>query len=583
MLESILGGAKDFPPPESDTVDKKDDKNKEHPSKILTDIASGAELFHTPDDKGFASVNINDHEETYPIRSTVYKSWLVKGFYESQGKPPSAQALNDVLGLLEARARFEGEEHTVHTRIAGHKDNVYFDLADDKRRVVEITPDGWELVSKPPVKFFRPRGMKSLPEPVLGGDLNELSGFMNLPDEKAKILFIAWLVGALRPTGPYPVLVIEGEQGSAKSTQARIAKAIIDPCTSPLRTKPRDERDLMIVAANNLILAFDNLSGLPAWLSDALCRLSTGGGFSTRELYSDAEEVIFDLMRPLILNGITSTVSRMDLADRAIILHLKPIPETKRRTESDLWRDFRDAHPRILGGLLTAVSEALKNHTDVILQTLPRMADFAIWATAAEPALPWAKGDFMEAYKANLRKAVEMSLEADPVAVAVQDLMNEKPFWTGTASKLLLDLEALSSTSDSMIKSKAWPKAANVLSSKLRRSVTFLRLTGIDIEWDRQGESGRTIKIMAAKDRHHRHYRHAENQHTDNTDNFGKTTDDDADFKLSPESSPSSFEPSVDKPLESHYKSWNHDGYDGHDDRLHTKSNDYHGGDYEEF
>lgn len=149
---------------------------------------------------------------------------------------------------------------------------------------------------------------------------------------------MAWLIQALRPKGAYPVLILQGEQGSAKSTTERLLRALIDPSTAPLRTTPRNERDLIIAATNSWCAAFDNISTLPPWLSDALCRLSTGGGFSARELYTDAEEVLFDVTRPVILNGTTDVATRPDLLDRALVMMLPAIQEEGRTPEADLWR-----------------------------------------------------------------------------------------------------------------------------------------------------------------------------------------------------------------------------------------------------
>jgi hypothetical protein len=170
-----------------------------------------------------------------------------------------------------------------------------------------------------------------------------LQDFINVSDGDALKLIIAWLLQALRPTGPYPVLLFQGEQGSAKSTAERMVRALVDPSTAPLRTTPRSERDLVIAATNSWCVAFDNISTLQPWLSDAMCRLSTGGGFSARELYTDAEEVLFDATRPMLLNGITDVATRPDLLDRALTVALPPIPEEKRRPEAVLWREFEKA------------------------------------------------------------------------------------------------------------------------------------------------------------------------------------------------------------------------------------------------
>src|SRR5262249_8821736 len=173
-------------------------------------------------------------------------------------------------------------------------------------------------------------------------------------------LLVAWLVATLRPTGPYPVLVVHGEQGSAKSTLGRVLRALVDPNKAALRTTPRDERDLVIAATNGWIIAFDNLGHVSKQLSDALCRLATGTGFATRALYTDTEEVIFEAQRPIVLNAIEELATEGDMLSRAMILYLPSIPGDKRQDEQTYWRNFAATQAQILGALCDIVSTALR-------------------------------------------------------------------------------------------------------------------------------------------------------------------------------------------------------------------------------
>ena len=202
------------------------------------------------------------------------------------------------------------------------------------------------------------------------------------------------------------------------------------------------------------MLAFDNVSGLRPWTSDTLCRLATGGGFAVRQLYTDQDEVLFDAARPVILNGIEDIVERPDLADRAVFLTLEPIPEERRRPEAELWAAFEAERPRILGALLDAVVEGLKKLPETRLPKLPRMADFALWATACETAI-WPAGTFWSAYCSNRDAAVEGVIEADPVATAVRALMSARTEWKGTASSLLVALGEV--VDERIAKSKTGP------------------------------------------------------------------------------------------------------------------------------
>ena len=272
-----------------------------------------------------------------------------------------------------------------------------------------------------------------------GGSLEALTSFFNLASRSDFVLVVAWLLAALRHGGPYPLLAVSGEQGSAKTVLSKILRALIDPNAAPVRTAPREERDLFIAASNGHLLAFDNLSDLPPWMSDALCRLASGGSFAVRQLYTDRDEVLFQAARPIILNGIEDVITRPDLADRAIFLTLPHLQEERRRAEKEIWRDFESAQPHILGALLDAASHGLRALPEVRLEQLPRMADFALWATACERAFCPA-GGFLHAYKANRRSAIEDVVEADPVAARIRDIMAERTMWSGNASDFCASL-----------------------------------------------------------------------------------------------------------------------------------------------
>jgi hypothetical protein len=358
IAEALKGKSEFYVPPKTVTLaggtsgptDGPEPEGKEErptQAQLLVRCAAGAELFHTPSGEAYASVPVGDHRETHLVKSKGFRRWLVRGYFDQHDRPPGAQALQDALGLLEARAQFDGFDREVHVRVAGTEGAVYVDLANERWEVAEITPGGWRVVpgERAPVRFRRSRGMLALPTPVQGGDDGDgldglLQDFINVAEIDALKLVIAWLLQALRPTGPYPVLLFQGEQGSAKSTAERLVRSLVDPSTAPLRTTPRSERDLVIAATNSWCVAFDNISTLQPWLSDAMCRLSTGGGFSARELYTDSEEVLFDATRPLLLNGITDVATRPDLLDRALTVTLPPISEEKRRPEAALWREF---------------------------------------------------------------------------------------------------------------------------------------------------------------------------------------------------------------------------------------------------
>ncbi len=454
-----------------------------------------AGLFHRADGTGFADIEVTGHRETWPVRSRGFRSWLARLFFDETGGAPNGEAMQAALVLIEARCQFGGDERPVFLRVGGHEGRIYLDLCDAAWRAVEIDADGWRVVSDPPVRFRRHSGMLPLPVPERGGSIADLRPFLNVAGDDAFALAVAWLLAALRDSGPYPVLAIAGEQGSAKSTFTKVLRALVDPNAAPLRALPREDRDLFIAATNGHTLAFDNISGLPHWISDTLCRLATGGGFAVRQLYSDQDEVLFDAQRPVILNGIEDFVARPDLGDRAIMLALEAIPDEARRPEGTLWAAFEVARPRILGALLDAVSHGLRELPRTNLDRLPRMADFALWATACEGAY-WPAGTFMAAYDGNCSEAVEIAIDGDAVAREVRELVARMNFWGGTAKDLLGALN--DQAGEKATRAKEWPQTAKALSGRLRRAAPVLRKAGVGVRLGHRTERGYTITISAA-------------------------------------------------------------------------------------
>ena len=467
-----------YKPNESPSTSKGKEKQTQAQALVELALEKGIKLFKTPDSEPFVTFPVGHHFETHQLRSKGFGLWLGRLFYKKFSKPVSAQARKDVIEELTARAVFDGPTLPVSIRVAEFEDGICVDLGDEEWRAVVITQAGWEVVTNPPVKFRRPAGMLALPVPLEGASLETARSLLNIASDADWYLFLGWIVQALKPTGPYPVLVVSGEQGSAKSTAVRLARRLVDPSAAPLRAMPRNERDLMIACQNNWLIALDNLSALPDWLSDALCRVATGGGFTTRRLYTDAEEAIFSAQRPVILNGINTIATRPDLVDRAILLELPRIKE--HREEAEIILEFEQILPELLGALFDAISSGLKRMPTLVLKGLPRMADFAKWAIACAPGFDCPEGAFLDAYDQNRNEAVAQTLDQDPVAAALMEFMEDRSSWQGQPSELFNDLGEI--VGDRTRKSRAWPGSANWLTRKLKRLSTFLRAAGIEID-----------------------------------------------------------------------------------------------------
>jgi hypothetical protein len=486
--------------------EKRDGRPPSH-SDILVALAEAAELFCTPDEVAYADVEVNEHRETWPVQSRGFRRWLKRLFFEEMGGAPNGEAVAAAIGVIEAKAQHDTPVRDVFVRVGELDCKTYIDLCDAKWRAVEVDETGWRIVDRAAVRFRRSPDMRALPGPKAGGSIDGLRSLLNIRDgddgDNDFILAVAYLLACLRARGPYPVMAIGGEQGSAKSTRSALLRNTIDPRKPTLRALPRDERDLVVAARNQHVLAFDNVSGLRSWLSDALCRIASGAGFGTRELFTDQEEVLFSGARPAILNGIEEVVERPDLAERSIFSTCEPIDSKNRKSEDEVWASFNATHASVLGALLDAVAAGLKNFPTMERPPdLPRMADFAHWAISCETAL-WESGAFLTAYNANILAAVESVLEASPVAVAVRELMTNlakasETEWSGTAGDLLAVLADL--VTERIAKSDDWPRNGRALSGRLRRAASSLRRVGIDIVFKRQGRvSTRLITITACR------------------------------------------------------------------------------------
>jgi hypothetical protein len=461
-------------------------------ASLLVAIAQDARLVHDAEGNTFAIVPSGAHEETHKLSGKGFRRWLSFKFYQEFGRAPGAQALQDAIQTIEGKAQFEGAEVPVALRIGGNLDRIEIDLGNADWIPIVIDRSGWKIRSSSGTVFRRTKGLLPMPPPSRGGNINELKPFLNLSDEHWRLV-VGWLLGALRPVGPYPVLCVHGEQGSSKSTTCRLLRSLIDPNVAPLRSPPRNEQDLIIAANNGWIVCLENVSYLPDWLSDSLCRLATGGGFSSRELYSDGDEVLFNAQRPIVLNGIEESAGRSDLLDRGLLVSLPAIPEHARRTEAELWAKFNLIAGKVLGGLLDATAQAIKTFREVELESLPRMADFAIWLAAAETSLGWTPGAFDQAYRRNRLGADEAAIESSLIATRVRGFFEDfEGDWVGTASQLL---EALNRGFDpderrNRERSKDWPTRPHILSGKLRRLAPNLRRLGIEVvsgtNWERK-------------------------------------------------------------------------------------------------
>ena len=411
-----------------------------------------------------------------PIGSTGFKRWLANRYYEEHGATVGDKAKTAALEIIESKA-LAGMVNHAYLRFARLEDRIYIDLGNDKWEAVEITPDGWKVITNPPVKFRRTKNTGELPHPTSGGSLEQLKPFVN-PTEDGWILIRGCLLDCIKGVGPYYILIATGEQGSAKSSMFRFCRAVIDPVKlAPLASLPREERDLGIDGQSEYMLCYDNVSFLPPWLSDAFCRAATGGGIKTRKLYTDDEQAIFDICRPIGLNGIPDFAENCDLLSRSLIVCQPTIPEDKRLDEHDLNQKFLTVRPAIFGALCDLAVNGLRNLPSVQLAKLPRMADSAKWITAC-----LGNDGFLRHQEVNEAKAVDLGLESSHTAQLLGALLKSKSNrWKGTCGELLQALRLISYDLGSYGK---MPESPRGLGSRLRRDAPAIRKAwGVDIQF----------------------------------------------------------------------------------------------------
>lgn len=449
------------------------------------------DLRHDADGRGVALIEQDGIQQVWYVDGQGFREWLRSAFFQEVKSGIPDAAISSAIGTLEAIGVHQGDRVQVHIRCAKHEGAYYIDLCNDKWQSVRIDTKGWAIVQNAPVLFTRTKTMRPLPDPATSGNIEQLWHHINVPEGDHPIA-LAWILESLRPDTPFAILEVVGEQGSAKSTTQRKLRTLIDPNKVSLRGRPKTVEDIFISAANNWIVSFENLSSLTAEQQDALCTLATGGGYASRQLYTNGEEHVLETKRPVMLNGISGVATRPDLIERTVQIEAPNIPSDKRQDESKLELAWAIDYPIIFTGLLDLFSVTLAKLTEVNLTEMQRMADFQMLGEAMVMAQGGAPGDFSRLYAEKVADGVDRSLDAFGVADAIQVFMVErdrKP-WRGTVLELYINLQERSGTDRSN-----WPKSARGLSSQLKRLAPGLRCKGIYIEHVKKSNKGAGLVI----------------------------------------------------------------------------------------
>lgn len=453
-------------------------------------------LQHDKDQRGVAIVKKNTHQEVWYVRGSGFSQWLRAEYFNEYEKGVSETNMTAAIATIEAIGIHRGEEVDVHIRCAKDVGGYVIDICDARWRAIRIGPSGWEILERSPVLFTRNDKMRPLTAPVPGGDVDLLWKYVNVPEPQRE-LTLAWLLDAMRADTPYPILEIVGEQGSAKSTTQKFLRSLIDPNKVPLRGAPDSTEDIFIAAAASGIVSYENLSWLKNPMQDALCTLSTGGGYATRKFFTNNEEHVLETKRPVMLNSIAGVATRPDLIERTIRVDAPSIPQSERQEESELAIGWIEDAPKILGGLLDLFSKALQKLPGVKLPNRQRMADFERLGEAMMQARGAPAGAFSKLYAKAVKAGTELALESYGIVGALDALMASPDRtrggnWSGTIGQLFVQLIDEGRGLDR----SNWPRSDKGLGDQLRRLAPALRAKGLDIEIGERSSKGRKVKII---------------------------------------------------------------------------------------
>ncbi len=460
---------------------------------VLLELGRRHQLFSDPGGDVYAQLQHDGHLEVHAVESKSYREHLASSYYAIANKGCSRNAMTDAIDTLSAQARFGGDVRPVWLRTAREDNALVLDMGDPDWRIARVDVLGWEVANGGDVAFRRAHRARALPvpddSPALAEGFAKFWKYANVAPAD-RVLVAAFILGAFKPEGPYPLLMVSGEQGTGKSTFSRLLKRLIDPSAAPLRQPPKEPRDVLVAAINTWLLCLDNLSWLPPELSDTLCRISTGGAISERTLFSNLDETLVEVQRPVVMNGIEELASRPDLAQRGIHVELEPVKRVL--PEAQLMRDFDADAPAIFGAILSALAVSVCCAERVKLDPMPRMADFAQWAYAGLPVLGFQPNDFIDAYQANQDAGLRIGLDSSPVGRALVAFMDGRHEWRGTASELL---ESLGNVDGVDHRSKQWPRTPRALSASLTRLGPALRSVGIGMGNERTAKE-RAVRLF---------------------------------------------------------------------------------------
>jgi hypothetical protein len=449
-------------------------------SKKIMNLMSGCNLFMSEDQLAYLEFEYSGRTEVILINSEKCRSRINELFYKEHESLPDNKNVTAAISVLVFQAS-KGPRHKVFSRIAKVDNTLYVDLGLERDSYVKITAEGWNICDSVPIKFSRSNSMAPIPSPKESVDIRKLRDFFNLGSEQDFTLLISFIIGAWFYGKQYPILILQGPQGSGKTTISEILKDLIDPGAPSLRALPSKEEDVFIACRSSHLVCFDNLSGINPKIADCLCKISTGCGISGRTLYTNAEEYFIEVSRPIIINGIDDLTSRPDLADRAVVITLPKMKDMNRGLYSKIYSEFQALRPSLTAAILNGLVRALRDRDKLSFRETPRMAEFALTACAGLQEFEYDVDSTMAAFMSNRKEVQHDTVESNLFGRAIKRFMNSRAYFRGTASDLLLEINA----ELDMENISSWTKQPNVIARELNRLAPALRAEGIDVDHQR--------------------------------------------------------------------------------------------------
>lgn len=412
--------------------------------------------------------------------------------FEIFEKNISTADINEVIDLMYTNAnRLTKTRHKPCIRVGIHEDTLYINLLREDHPFVAVTADGWEFTKTSPVKFINSSSALPMALPSKTGNIKDLGKILNYGKDENLMIMAAWLIGAFHPAGPYVMLCVNGQQGSAKSTNSRFLRSLIDPNSNTLREPPTNMQDFRAIVRNNHVVALDNVSYIKNDFSDNLCRLAYGEAIGGRKLYTDYDDAAFSAARPILLNGIPDLGERPDLIDRMININLPKIEIDSRTGDTEIKQRFREVEGSILGGILDHLVHALKNYHDTEVTFKPRMVEFARWAGSAfKGGLSWDAESFFTEYSGMITKSSQDTAETDEVVQAILKALDAGVKLNGKSG------EVMSMVADYKGGAEQFPRSVRAWGNYLRRIDPLLSDVGIRVQYKVKKDDGQTKRFV---------------------------------------------------------------------------------------